>query len=168
MVLTSDHDSSWSWKFFGHVINWRYYISVMVTPHTQRRAGGCGWEERLFDIFLFFLLPDPGNWWKINGCVDPQCFFLSWTSSHFPLKANKALISFKNVTLKRVDPQDVGLNYKGLHFQTTLTQSRAILMINLLYPTHTYSVEMENIFVGSSVYLCRVPSQVELPADSYV
>lgn len=79
----------------------------------------------------------------MDGCVDPRCFCSSCISSHFPLWGNRAITSFKNVnpciTLKRTLQQDVGLNYKGCHFQTRFTQSRGVLMIDQLCPKHTLS-----------------------------
>lgn len=74
--------------------------------------------------------------------MDHQCLCSLCTSSHFPLRGSKAIMGFKNaspcITLKRAVPQDVELNYKGCHFQIGFTQSRAVLMINLLYPMHIY------------------------------
>lgn len=65
-----------------------------------------------------------------------------WTSSHFPFQGSRAVMSCGSaspcITLRGAI-EDVGLNYKGCHFQIRFTQSRRVLMINLLHPTHTNS-----------------------------
>lgn len=72
-------------------------------------------------------------------CKMDLFFIMCWsyTSSHFPLRRSSKNTS-SCITLKRAVPQHVRLNYKGCHFQTRFTQSKDILMINLLYPTHTH------------------------------
>ncbi|CAJ1066101.1 Hypothetical predicted protein [Xyrichtys novacula] len=74
---------------------------------------------------------------------------ITFTSSHFPLYVSGAFRTFH--TFNNLEETSEGVDDESCHFQTEFKQSRAVLMINLIYPPHTHkhthSAQVENVFV---------------------